>query len=89
MGASDGWQDFATNGRMTWTYGSAGAGNVAGMVEIDASDVPAQIALGFGDHPEAAALQVSAALIGHFEVAWDEYAANWRAVPAHLPAPGG
>ncbi len=78
VGASDGWQDFATNGRMTWTYGSADAGNVAGMVEIDAGDVPAQIALGFGDHPEAAALQVSAALIGHFEVAWDEYAANWQ-----------
>ena len=34
VGASDGWQDFARNGRMSWTFGHAGGGNVAGMIEI-------------------------------------------------------
>ena len=34
VGVSDGWQDFARDGRMTWTYRRAGPGNVAGMLEI-------------------------------------------------------
>ncbi len=77
VGVSDGWQDFAANGRMTWTYESTGKGNVAGMVEIVPGDDPVQIALGFGVRPEEAALQVSAAVAGHFEVAWDSYVAHW------------
>ena len=47
VGVSDGWQDFAANGRMTWTYESTAKGNVAGMVEIAPGDDPVQIALGF------------------------------------------
>ncbi len=77
VGTSDGWQDFAANGRMTWTYSSTDKGNVAGMVEILPGDEPVQIALGFGSRPEEAALQVAAALVGDFHVAWDEYVANW------------
>ncbi len=34
VGVSDGWQDFARNGRMTWTHERAGEGNVAGMLEL-------------------------------------------------------
>jgi glucoamylase len=34
VGTSDGWQDFAQNGRMTWTYGEALDGNVAVMGEL-------------------------------------------------------
>jgi len=77
VGVSDGWQDFAANGQMAWTYDSTDAGNVAGMVEIVPGDEPVQIALGFGDRPEEAALQATAALAGHFGVAWDEYVADW------------
>src|SRR5262245_18910561 len=36
VGASDGWQDFARNGRMTWTYPEALEGNVALVGELDA-----------------------------------------------------
>ncbi|MEP6807084.1 MAG: glycoside hydrolase family 15 protein [Chloroflexota bacterium] len=78
VGASDGWQDFATNGRMAWTYSSTDKGNVAGMIELAPGDEPIQVALGFGGRPEEAALQASAALVGHFQVAWDEYVANWE-----------
>ena len=36
-GASDGWQDFARNGAMTWEYTSAGPGNVALIAELPRS----------------------------------------------------
>ncbi len=77
VGTSDGWQDFACNGRMAWTYEAADEGNVACMMEVVPGDGPVQIALGFGDRPEEAALQAGAALVGEFEVAWNEYIANW------------
>ncbi len=86
VGASDGWQDFARHGRMTWTYDSTGVGNVAGMTEIALADGIAQIALGFGERPEEAALQVTSALAGHFEPAWEEYVGNWRSF-LHTCAP--
>jgi glucoamylase len=87
VGRSDGWQDFAANGRMTWTYDSTGEGNVAGMTEIPVGAGPAQIALGFGVRPEEAALQAASALVGHFGPAWDEYVANWHAFLATCTAP--
>ncbi len=78
VGASDGWQDFAANGRMTSAYEAAGPGNVAGMLEVVPGDRPVQLVLGFGARPEEAALQSSAALIGSFDTAWDESIANWE-----------
>ena len=78
VGTSDGWQDFAANGAMTWTHGEAGPGNVAGMIELVPGDRPIQLALAFGSRPEDAALQASAALVGPFEAAWAEYLANWH-----------
>jgi len=77
VGVSDGWQDFAANDRMAWTYASTGAGNVAGMLEVVPDGEPVQIALSFGARPEEAALQATAALAGHFDVAWNEYVADW------------
>ncbi len=79
VGTSDGWQDFAANGRMAWTYGTASEGNVAGMLELVPRDQPVQIALAFGNRTEEAALQATAALVGRFEVAWDECIASWQA----------
>ena len=78
VGASDGWQDFATNGRMGWTYGATDAGNVAGMTELILADGVARLALGFGTRPEEAGLEACAALAGHFENAWDEYVGSWH-----------
>jgi glucoamylase len=94
VGASDGWQDFAANGRMTWTFGSTDAGHVAGMTELDLDDGVAQIALAFGTRPDEAALQACAALVGEFDAAWEEYLANWQGFvrtvvdpPANLSQP--
>jgi hypothetical protein len=44
VGDSDGWQDFARNGAMTWEYENAGPGNVALMAELPRRVV---LALGF------------------------------------------
>ena len=92
VGASDGWQDFAANGRMAWTYAVTEAGNVAGMTELVLADGVARLALGFGTRPEEAGLEACAALAGHFENAWDEYVGNWHGFlrtvsrpPAHVP----
>ena len=75
---SDGWQDFAANGRMAWTYETTDAGNVAGMTELILAGGVARLALGFGTRPEEAGLEACAALAGHFENAWDEYVGNWH-----------
>jgi glucoamylase len=90
VGASDGWQDFAANGRMTWTYGRAAAGNVAGMAELALEGGAAQLALAFGARPEEAGLEASAALAGPFQDAWDEYVGNWHAFVRTVvdPPPG-
>ncbi len=92
VGASDGWQDFAANGRMTWAYGHTDPGNVAGMTEIALDGGACQMALAFGSRPEEAGLEACAALAGHFRSAWAEYAANWHGFlrtvvepPADLP----
>jgi glucoamylase len=78
VGTSDGWQDFAANGRMAWTYPSTDIGNVAGMTELVLDGGVAQIALAFGARPDEAGLEACAALAGHFQSAWEEYVGNWR-----------
>jgi glucoamylase len=87
VGASDGWQDFAANGRMAWTYQATEAGNVAGMTELVLADGIARLALGFGTRPEEAGLEACAALAGHFENAWDEYVSNWHGFLHTVSAP--
>ena len=66
VGVSDGWQDFARNGAMSWQYPRAGPGNVALLGELPAR---ATLALGFassyrrgGDARRLRALQPSSAL---------------------------
>jgi glucoamylase len=78
VGVSDGWQDFARNGRLTWTYGSAEGGNVAGMLEIRPQGQPIRLALGFGERPAQALVTAIASLGEPFEAHWTRYAANWR-----------
>ncbi len=78
VGTSDGWQDFAANGRMTWTYARTDAGNVAGMTELALDGGVAQLALAFGAQPDEAGLEACAALASYFQSAWDEYVGNWH-----------
>jgi glucoamylase len=73
-GASDGWQDFARNGAMTWEYSSAGPGNVAFLAELPRSAV---LALAFGSSPESAATLALTSLFEPFERARDRHVANW------------
>jgi glucoamylase len=79
VGVSDGWQDFAANGRMTWAYAATDLGNVAAMSELILDDGVAQLALAFGVRPEEAGLEASTALATPFQSTWDDYVAAWTA----------
>ena len=76
VGASDGWQDFARNGKMLWEYRSAGAGSVALMGELPRRAV---LALGFGSSKQSAATLALSALAQSFESAWQRQIADWSA----------
>ena len=83
VGASDGWQDFARNGGLTWRYESAGPGNVALIGELPPQAV---LALGFGSSPESAATLALTALSEPFAVAWERQLVawtGWHTVCAH------
>src|SRR6185437_15135355 len=82
---SDGWQDFNTNGRMTWTYRSAENGNVALMGEIAEHDVV--LALGFGGRPELAGTLAVSSLQFPFVDLWHRHSALWSdwQGTCHLP----
>jgi glucoamylase len=74
VGTSDGWQDFAANGRMAWTHERAGPGNVALLGELERECV---LALGFGSSRGAAATLAAAALVRRFDQPWAEQVAAW------------
>jgi glucoamylase len=90
VGASDGWQDFARNGRLTWQFERAGPGNVALVGELPRE---ATLALGIGSSRESAATLAVAALCQPFDDVWDRHVDAWRGwqqrcrVPSGLPAP--
>ena len=89
VGTSDGWQDFAGNGRMTWTYERTEAGNVAGMTELVLDDGVAQLALAFGARPDEAGLEACAALAVPFQSAWTEFVDNWHGFVRTVVDPPG
>ena len=74
VGSSDGWQDFAHNGALTWSYPAAGPGNVALIGELPAR---ATLALGFGSSAEAAATLARSALTEPFERSWERQLSGW------------
>lgn len=74
VGTSDGWQDFARNGRLTWEYDSAGPGNVALIGELPRQTV---LALGFGSTASAAATLALTALTEPFERSWERQLTSW------------
>ena len=74
---SDGWQDFAKNGAMTWTYPQAGPGNVALLGEMSVQDVT--LALAFGTDKEGAATLASSALRQTFDTVWGRHVSAWEA----------
>lgn len=74
VGVSDGWQDFAANGRMTWQYAEAGPGNVALMAEVARR---ATLALGLATSKHAAATLAGSALLQPFEQTFSQQRAAW------------
>jgi glucoamylase len=94
VGFSDGWQDFAHDGVMTWTYPTAGPGNVA---LIGALPRQGALALGFATGAESAATLALATLAQPFENLLRRQIAEWEgwqarrseryAPPIDLPAP--
>jgi glucoamylase len=80
VGMSDGWQDLSRHFSMHWQYDRAPNGNVAltGEVDISASGAEFVLALGFGQHPEEAALRARASLCDDIDGAVREYVAGWQ-----------
>ncbi len=85
VGASDGWQDFARNGAMTWEHASAGPGNVALTGELPRKAV---LALGFGSSTESAATLALSALFEPFEATWQRQVDDWSAWHGECAARG-
>ncbi len=73
--ASDGWQDFNRNGRMTWEYGSAGPGNVTMMGELSREG---RLGLGLATSKEAAATLALSGLMDDFSAEWDAQRLAWE-----------
>ena len=73
--ASDGWQDFSQNGRMTWEYENAGPGAVSLMGEL-----PNQctLSLGLGTSQGAAATIAVSSLMEDFSTVWDTQCRLWK-----------
>jgi glucoamylase len=75
VGVSDGWQDFASHGAMSWHYADAGPGMVALSAQLTRAGT---LALGFASSREAAATLALQSLIVGFEASWQSYAQGWR-----------
>ena len=75
VGSSDGWQDFAQHGALTWQYATAGPGNVALIGELPRRAV---LALGFGSSAEAAATLAISSLIQPFYNLLQQQIADWE-----------
>ena len=78
VGASDGWLDFNTNGRLTWEFARATNGNVALIGELD--DQSGILTLGFGESPTGARtlamsslVEGAAAVRKRFTDGWDRW----------------
>jgi glucoamylase len=76
VGISDGWQDFARNRSMQWSYSHAGPGNVALLGQLPRYSV---LALGLGSSKESAATLAVSALARPFEDPWRRQIAAWNA----------
>lgn len=74
VGESDGWQDFARHGRMTWHHSEAGPGNVALMAALPPR---IELALGLAASPQAAATLALSSLAQPFETTWTHQQTAW------------
>ena len=75
VGASDGWQDFARHGTMTWSFAQAGPGEVALTAALPSQGT---LAIGWSSSKEAAATVAWASLMAGFDAAWAGYLESWQ-----------
>lgn len=85
VGASDGWQDFNRNGRMTWTYSRARNGNVAMMGEL--AENAGVLALGFAETVEGADTLSRSTLAESWENMHRRFVAEWENWAEQLTIP--
>ena len=80
VGASDGWQQLKTDGRLATTFTRAENGNVALVGEIDlaACEGTFVLALGFGPTPMEAGQHALISLAEDFDETQAEYVRAWR-----------
>ncbi len=85
VGASDGWQDFARNGTMTWRHDRAEGGNVALTAELAAPS--GTLVLAFATTPEGARTLCRSSLAEGFAAARSGFVAGWTAWASGLKIP--
>ena len=83
VGTSDGWQDFAANGRMSWTYRRAAEGNVALMGELAQNE--GVLALAFSGSSTGARTLAFSALHDGFEPIRERALGGWRQWSRDMP----
>src|SRR5262249_38022412 len=76
VGMSDGWQDFARNGRMTWTYREALEGNVALTGEL--GDNQGTLALAFSTTIIGARTNARSSLSEGYPAVRQRFIADWQ-----------
>ena len=97
VGASDGWRDLKDNFRMDWEFGSATAGNVAIMGELNLRNAGTDgareftLAIGIGEGRHTALQGTVSALARPFDQHRERFITQWRraANPEHLAVRAG
>jgi glucoamylase len=85
VGASDGWQDLAKHGGLTYDYNSAGPGTVA--LSGEAQGQSGVLALAFSETPRGAHTLVRTALAEGFDNLRTEFLQRWQVWGAKLKLP--
>jgi glucoamylase len=75
VGASDGWQDFNANGRLTWEFARAANGNVALIGELE--NQRGVLALGFAESPTGAGTLATSSLVEGADAVRKRFAGGW------------
>jgi glucoamylase len=85
VGASDGWQDLARHGELTYDFQSATNGTVA--ISAETATHHGVVALGFAYSPSGAHTRARSALAGDFDALRSHFLEGWRTWGATLSLP--
>ncbi len=85
VGASDGWQDLAQHGRLTWAFARATRGNVA--LSASLAEPAGVIAVGFGPDADSARRLARAALAEGYAPLRRDFIAGWERWSSSLTLP--